>query len=210
MENRNRRILQRYLPEAAIDPFLDYWQRNRLALHISRERSSKLGDYRLPTSDHPQHAISVNGSLNRYMFLWVLLHEMAHLDTFVGHGRRIRPHGHEWQQAYALLMQQYGPCFPVDVQPLIEQCSQSVPLRRNLIRKVEQRLTAADQPDETVITLDSMPAGTRFRLKSNPHRRFQSVERRRTRWICDDLDSQRRYLVSGSAAIEPLDASSDD
>ena len=39
----NTRILQRYLPEAAIAPFLDYWQRNRLALHISRERSSKLG-----------------------------------------------------------------------------------------------------------------------------------------------------------------------
>lgn len=206
MSDANIRILQRYLPEDAVAPFLDYWQRNRLALHISRERSSKLGDYRLPTSDRPQHAISVNGSLSREMFLWVLLHEMAHLDTFVAHGRRVRPHGHEWQQAYARRMAEYAHCFPKEVQSLILQCSQTIPLSRAKTRKIEQMLTSCDPMAEPVITLDSQPEGTLFRLKGNPRRRFRSVERRRTRWLCDDLDSHRRYLISGTAPIERLDA----
>lgn len=206
MDDANTRILQRYLPADAVEPFLAYWRHNRLALHISRERSSKLGDYRLPTPDHPQHAISVNGSLSKEMFLWVLLHEMAHLDTFVAHGRRVRPHGHEWQQAYAALMAEYAHCFPQEARQLILQCSRTIPLRRARIRKIEQLLTSADPATEPTITLDSQPAGTLFRLKNNPQRRFRSVERRRTRWLCDDLDSPKRYLVSGTAAIELLDS----
>lgn len=202
MSDANTRILQRYLPESAIAPFLDYWQRNRLALHISRERSSKLGDYRLPTPDHPQHAISVNGSLNRYMFLWVLLHEMAHLDTFMAHGRNVGPHGHEWQRAYALQMQAYLHCFPQEAQPLIIRCSRTLPLNRRLQKQIERMLTNYGAPVDTPVDiLDDQPAGTLFRLKRDPGRQFQSIEKRRTRWICLCLDNGKKYLVPGSAEV---------
>lgn len=206
MEDRNRLILQRYLPEEAVTPFLDYWQRNHLALHISRERSSKLGDYRLPTPDHPQHAISVNGNLNRYFFLWVLLHEMAHLDTFVQYGRSVRPHGPEWQYAYARLMQAYCSCFPNELQPFVARCSSIVPLRRTLTRKIEKGLAAYNPTDQQAPILDDQPTGTRFRLKSHPKNQYQSLERRRTRWLCLELESQRRYLISGTAPIELLES----
>lgn len=195
------RILQRYLPEAAIAPFLDYWQRNRLALHISRERSSKLGDYRLPTPDHPQHAISVNGSLNRYMFLWVLLHEMAHLDTFVSYGRDVSPHGHEWQHAYALQMQAYLQCFPAEAQPLIAQYSRTMPLNRRLKSQIERTLTHYGSTEAPVDLLDDQPEGTLFRLKRDPGRQFQSIEKRRTRWLCLCLENGKKYLVPGTAEI---------
>ena len=206
MDEENIRILHRYLPEAAIAPFLDYWRRNHLALHVSRERRSKLGDYRLPTREHPQHAISVNGNLNRCFFLWVLLHEMAHLDTFVQYGHGVKPHGEEWQCAYARLMKEYAACFPGELQALIVRCGSSVPLRRSLMRQVEARLSACGPAGDSCATLDSQPAGTMFRLRGNPGRRFRSVERRRTRWKCVDMDSGRMYLISGTAQIEPAEA----
>lgn len=202
MSDANIRILQRYLPETAIEPFLDYWRENHLALHISKERNSKLGDYRLPSPDHPQHAISVNGNLCRELFLWVLLHEMAHLDTFVAYGRRVQPHGHEWQQAYARLMNKYVHCFPTEVQPLILQCSSTIPLRRAWMKEVELRLAACDPTAQLITILNSQPSGTLFSLRDKPCLRFRAIERRRTRWICVNIDNGRRYLISGSAAIE--------
>ena len=203
MSDANTRILQRYLPEAAIAPFLEYWQLHRLALHISRDRSSKLGDYRLPTPEHPQHAISVNGSLNRYMFLWVLLHEMAHLDTFGAHGRSVSPHGHEWQHAYALQMQAYLHCFPPDAQPLIIKCSRTLPLNRRLTKQIERLLTNYGSTDAVPYPiLDEQPVGTVFRLRRDRTRQFQSLEKRRTRWICLCLDNGKKYLVPGGAEVE--------
>lgn len=191
-----RRILQAHLPAGAVEWVYGYLDRHSIHLHITRRRRTKLGDYRRPQRGHPYHEISVNGDLGCPMFLWVLLHEMAHLETHLK-WTHARPHGHEWQQEFATLLSAHSAWFPEEARPLIDAYSRRIPLSTVLARRIEAVL----QGHEPGLTLDGQAAGVRFRLKSHPEKRFEAVQRRRTRWLCRCLDDGRQYLVSGAAEI---------
>ena len=200
---RYKRTLGNYLPAAAVDPIFDFLNQHSVHLHITRERLSKLGDYRWPQPRHPFQEISVNGNLNPYFFLWVMLHEMAHLNTHERFGNQVQPHGHEWQEEYRRLLLQYLGCFPQElIAPLRKYCSR-IPLSHPLETKIEELLRHHD-PDYSPandLTLNQLSPGTTFRLTAKPDRLFCAIEKRRTRWICQDLHDGKQYLVSGAAQV---------
>lgn len=201
-EEKYRRILSNHLPAQAVSMVYDYLNRHRVHFHISRGRTTKLGDYRWPQGEHNYHEMSINGDLNPYFFLWVFLHEAAHLETHLHHDGAA-PHGHEWQSEYALLIKAHTALFPAEVQPLLVRYTNHVPLNRTLLRQIEAELHRHDpgyNPGEH-ITLDRLPVGSRFRLKTKPDILFESLERRRTRWLCRDTASGRTYTVSATAEI---------
>lgn len=205
-EAEYKQILGRYMPPAAVAPVYDFMQQHRVQFHITRERRSKLGDYRWPQASHPGHEISVNGNLNQYLFLLVLLHEMGHLNTYVRYGNGVQPHGHEWQEEYRLLLASFAECFPSEVRPVLKQYIQHIPLNRALGRQLEVVLHHYD-PDYTSTpnpTLDQLAPGACFRLVQKPQLQLRALERRRTRWVCEELTSGLRYLVSGSAEVEVI------
>ena len=210
---RYRRILANHLPPQAVEVVYDYLDRHRVHFHITRSRSSKLGDYRWPQGEHNYHEISVNGDLNPYLFFLVFLHEAAHLETHLKYKLRtptseirpFMPHGHEWQAEYAALLDSHAALFPPEVQPLLKRYARRIPLNRALLRQIEELLHRYD-PDysaEEHLTLDDLPAGSRFRLKSKPDICFESLERRRTRWLCRDLATGRQYTVAATAEVLP-------
>ena len=88
--------LSRYIPEASAQLMFDYLNKYKVHLTITKERRSILGDYRHATH-YQNHRISINGNLNKYSFLITLIHEIAHLVTFVQHGNRVSAHGREWK-----------------------------------------------------------------------------------------------------------------
>ena len=201
-EEKYRRILSNHLPVQAVGMVYDYLNRHRVHFHISRGRTTKLGDYRWPQGNHNYHEMSINGDLNPYLFLWVFLHEAAHLETHLHHDR-VSPHGHEWQSEYAQLIKSHTALFPAEVQPLLVRYTHRVPLNRTLLRQIEAELHRHDpgyDPGEH-ITLDRLPVGSLFRLKTKPDILFESLERRRTRWLCRDTASGRTYTVSATAEI---------
>ena len=198
-----KRSLAKYLPAAAVDSVFNYLAQHSVHLHITRERDSKLGDYRWPRQGHPFHEISVNGNLNPYHFLLVLLHEMAHLDTWLQYKNSIQPHGHEWQANYARLINLYLPLFPTDVSVLLQRYTARIPLSRTIEKQIDARMRHYD-PDYTPsqdITLNDLTPGTRFHIASRPDHHFQVLEKRRTRWICLNLADGKKYLVSGTASV---------
>ncbi|MBQ9472990.1 MAG: hypothetical protein IJU81_01110 [Bacteroidales bacterium] len=225
-----RNILARYMPQAAVDGVYDILDSNRVFLHITRERKSKLGDYQWPRSGHNYHEISVNGDLNKYFFLYVLLHEVAHMDAFLAQDKthqrfrsarameacshcrsqkttnEIKPHGHTWQQCYRQRLMQFveAGAFPAEVATLVNAYCARIPLNRSIGTRIEAQLRSYNKGYDTKphITLNELPAGTCFRLVSNPAICFRSVERRRTRWRCLDIDTQREYTVAGHAEVE--------
>ena len=201
---RFREILSPFLPPAALDDMVRYIINYSIHLKITRERHSKLGDYRLPTPQQPGHTISVNGNLNPHAFLLVLLHELAHMLTYLDCGRSVRPHGHEWQRHYSQLLQHYTDVggFPSDVVPVLREYTSRIPLSRRLEREIDRRLQVIVQPENSV-KLDTLPAGSFFRLCGRA-RTFELMERQRTRWKCRDITTGRLYMVSADAMVEML------
>lgn len=201
-EERYRAILRNHLPEQAVGWVYEYLERYKVHFHITRERRSKLGDYRWPQPRHPFHEMSVNGDLPKLMFLWVFLHEAAHLETHLKY-RSVQPHGHEWQYEYVRLIADHRDCFPDEVRPMLDRYVARVPLQRSLGREIEETLRrhGSDIQGVADLCLDDLPAGSRFRLKTKPEVLFESIERRRTRWLCRDVDSGRKYAVAGRAEV---------
>lgn len=200
--DRHHAILGRYLPQEAVEWVYLYLNLHSVHLRIARERRTKLGDYRAPYAGHPQHEISVGGNLPKHLFLWVFLHEAAHLNTRL-FAPDAAPHGHEWQAEYARLLADHLEWFPSDLQPLIARYARRVPLNHTLGRKIEAALRNLDPHRVPSPTLDQQQPGIRFRLKSQPDRLFEALHKRRTRWLCRCLDDGREYLVAGAAEIIP-------
>lgn len=200
-----RTTLARYLPSSAVEPIFNYLNANSVHFHITRQRTSKLGDYRMPQPNHNYNEISVNGDLTPHLFLLVLLHEMAHLETFNVYGRTVQAHGHEWQQQYRNLLIQYfnEGHFPPEVYPLLKKYTAHIPLNRAAGNELERKLKEIDNPEtEKELLLKDLPLGSRFRLKSRQQIVFRSIEKRRTRFRCNDEATGRAYLVSGDASVE--------
>ena len=202
-----KQVLARHLPAGAVEGIYGILDAHAVHLHITRERTSKLGDYRWPQRNHPHHEISINGDLNPYMFLSVLLHEMAHLDIWLQCGTKVSPHGHEWQMQYATLLLQYHDCFPKESWPSLYRYIRQIPLNRQAGKEFEQVLRRHD-PDYNPaddLHLDDLPAGSLFVIARQPQYTFRSLEKRRTRWICERLDDHKKYLVAGSAKVKLKD-----
>lgn len=203
-EERYRTILSNHLPEEAVDWVYGYLNHHKVHFHITRERMSKLGDYRWPRPDHNYHEISVNGDLNPWFFLWVFLHEAAHLETHMKY-TAVQPHGHEWQEEYRQLLAAHAGFFPPDLQPLLKKYTRRIPLSHPVAKQIESQLHRHDpgyNPDNLTPTLDDLQPGARFRLVQRPSLLFEAMERRRTRWLCRELTSDRQYLVNGTAAVK--------
>lgn len=217
--NDNKRILARYLPLSAVDSVYDFIMRHRVHFRITGTRTSKLGDYRMPQPRHPFHEISINGDLGKNFFLLVLLHEMAHLNTFLLYGRKVKPHGYEWQEAYRTLLLEYsdGGHFPSASKPFFDNYTRNIPLNRAAASELERFLKDLDfqntndvpssvaEPQLPVThhyqTLSELPIGTIFRIKNRPGQTFRSEEKRRTRFRCVDIATGKNWLVSGNAEV---------
>ena len=202
-EERYRKILSNHLPSEAVDWVYNYLNFHKVHFHITRERTSKLGDYRWPHSGHSFHEISVNGDLNPWFFFWVFLHEAAHLETHLKYSN-VQPHGHEWQEEYRQLLIANTHLFPSDLQPLLRKYTRRIPLSRPVAKQIESLLHHYDadyDPDDVPLTIDDLQPGDHFVLKQKPNLLFEALEHRRTRWLCRELKTNRQYLVNGAAQI---------
>lgn len=198
-------ILGRYLHADAVNYIFDFMNRHCVDLHITRDRRSKLGDYRWPQNGCQRHAISINGSLNPYMFLLVMLHEQAHLLTYLQYHRSVQPHGHEWQDNYRRLLLDYAAkgCFPKECLPALQHYTARLPLYRPAGDELEVILHRYDKgrASEDILTLNDLPIGSIFRLKARPELRFQSMEKLRTRYRCMELHTAAPFFVAGKAQV---------
>ena len=92
-------VLAQYMPLSAapiISKWIDYFQ---CEFKISKNRATKLGDYRHPFKNNG-HKISVNNNLNSYAFLVTTVHEFAHLLTWNEYKNKVKPHGNEWKNNF--------------------------------------------------------------------------------------------------------------
>jgi predicted SprT family Zn-dependent metalloprotease len=91
--------LNAYLPDGSFEDVAHYLVEYKVHLTVTRERLTKLGDYRNKHLDK-NHRISINGNLNKFSFLITLLHELGHLVAYEKYGNKIQAHGAQWKNEF--------------------------------------------------------------------------------------------------------------
>lgn len=195
-------MLQQQVPENAAQYCFDLWLEDPFHFIISKTRSTKLGDFRF-RSDRKIQTITINYDLNPYQFLITYIHEVAHYRAFKKWGLGIKPHGERWKSAFRSLMVPMlsDLVFPRDI---------LIPLKRHMINPKassgadlflnrEVRKYDKSKGESHTVYLNDLKIGEEFLLKG---RKFKKENTRRTRVLCLEMDSGKKYLISAHAEIQ--------
>ena len=198
-----RQILAKKIPAPAVNYAVDLWEKEKFSFRTTASRKTKLGDFRF-RSDRTIQTITINADLNPYQFLLTYIHEVAHLHAYVRYGRTIAPHGMEWKATFQRLMLPMlsTEVFPIDLLiPLRKHMSNpKASSSRDLFLMKEMSKYDEKSSNSDVIFLSDLKPGTRFLLSG---REFEKGETRRTRVLCQEVNSGKKYLIAQLAKVKP-------
>jgi hypothetical protein len=195
-------FLEQFLPPGSYQQVAPFFDTHAIHLTITNERKSVLGDYRHPVRDAPYHRISINANLNPYSFLITLLHELAHLFTYVHFQRKAAPHGKEWKTQFRHILIPFlgKKYFPSDVEkalfaylhnPAASTCTDP-DLFKALYRYDEQR------PGYALV--DDLPINQYFETEDGTV--YRKLEKLRKRTKCMNMVNGRMYLFQGIMEVK--------
>ena len=187
--------LKAYLPDGSFDLVMPLILQHRVHLTISRQRQTKLGDYR-NAYGNKNHRISVNGNLNKYSFLITLLHELAHLLAFEQFGNRIQPHGNEWKKTYAAILKDFLALhiFPTDIAHELKATLHNPAASSCAEDELQRILMRYDTKRPGIKMVEELTTGQQFRIPGG--RTFVRGEIIRKRIKCFELPAMKPYLFS--------------
>ena len=194
----NKRIFERYLPDAAVDYCFDLWMNGKFDFNITRSRHSKLGDYSFDPNTG-RHRVTVNHDLNKYAFLITYIHEVAHKKTFDLHQNRVSPHGHEWKTQFKKLILPLlnKDVFPTDVLAPLAYHMRNPKASSVRDAALQTALNNHDQKPKGILLRD-INIGQKFLFKKKT---YLKLDTKRTRCLCEHINTGRRYLISQSAPV---------
>lgn len=196
-----KNILEKYIPNHAVNPVFELIERHHIHLKIVNERKTRHGDYRrLPQGIHQ---ITVNANLNKYRFLITLIHEIAHLLAFENYGRMIKPHGLEWKKVFQNLMLPFirPEIFPAEVLPYIARHFKNPKASSDTDAQLSVVLKKFDLPNDKNYIFE-VPPGSTFRIYNG--KIFKMGIRRIKRYECVELNTGKIYLFQPNAEVELL------
>jgi SprT protein len=187
--------LSDYLPAntyGLVEPFLLH---HKVHLTITKSRATVLGDYRNAVAGKA-HRITVNGNLNTYAFLITLLHELAHLITFLRFGHRVAAHGSEWKQQFAELLKQFlqSKVFPPDIHDQLLHSLKSPAASSCADDGLMRVLRKYDPVRQGYCLIEELSIGSHFKIKSE--RIFIRQEKVRKRIKALEPATGKVYLFS--------------
>ncbi len=202
-KNTFKNILGKYLPENAVEAVYHLIVDHHVFLTITRQRKSKLGDFRPSANGKPQR-ISINHNLNKYAFLITFLHELAHQLTWEKYKTKVAPHGIEWKQAFADLLHPFVErgSFPDEIAQEITKHPDKHLYATLADTKLARQLKKHDEASGLVL-LESLADNTHFMLPDG--RKFIKQNKRRKNYQCMHLSSRRLYAFNPLAEVIPLD-----
>jgi hypothetical protein len=195
--------LREFIPVEAVALVLDYLNQYHVHLTITRERKTVLGDYRHATrSSH--HRISVNGNLNAYSFLITLVHELAHLVTFMQFGNGVQSHGREWKAIYRKLLENFLHLhiFPDDVLGALKKSLHNLPASSCADEGLMRILRRYDENSNGLLLVEQLSEGAQFMLEDR--RVFRKGKKLRKRFQCVELATGKLYLFSAIYEVRPV------
>lgn len=192
-----------YLPEGVSIWVIEYLHKYKCKLKVSKERSTRLGDYRHPFGEFG-HRISINHDLNQFSFFITLLHEFAHLETWNNYKNNVLPHGNEWKNNYSKLLSEFieKSVFPDDITIALKR-QLSNPKATSCSDLQLMRVLTLYNKENKGVTVEKVALGSIF--KTDKKRVFTKGERRKTRYVCIELSSGKSYLFHPLAMVTLMD-----
>jgi SprT protein len=199
-----RTMLENHVPAGAAEYCLSLWERYRFDFALRKKRVTKIGDFCFEGGKTPR--ITVNQDLQSYLFLTTYIHEIAHLTVHLNHGRRAEAHGREWKEEFQRLLKPLlsEEIYPADLlqaltahmaDPMATTYSDSGLMK--IFRKYDDHAL-------TTTLLADIPRGSIFELRG---RWFKKEETKRTRILCQEVKTKKKYLVPADAAVNNIQLS---
>ncbi len=187
--------LNQFIPEGSSKLVMDYLHLHKVHLTVTRERKTVLGDYRNAV-DGKNHRISVNGNLNKYAFLITLIHELAHLITFMQFGNRVKAHGKEWKYIYAKMLEDFLKLniFPDDIKIAFKKTIHDLPASSCADEGLTRILKNYDEKPDGLLFVEQINEGDLF--ITDDKRIFRKGKQRRKRFECLEIATKKLYLFS--------------
>ena len=191
-----KEALQKYIPLSSIDRVYDLLNEYPCKLKIVNNRKTKHGDFRkLKTG---QFQITINNDLNQYRFLLTLIHEIAHLVTHQKYDRG-KPHGVEWKKHFQhLMLPLVNPdIFPIKLLPFIAAYLKNPKASTDADVRLSLALKNFDDKNGNSYIFEIPIKGKFIHNK----RIFERGNKRRTRFECIEIQTNRKYLFHQNAEV---------
>ena len=196
----SREVFEKFVPQTAVSYCNKLYEKIGFEFKIKKARQTKLGDYRFDPNSN-RHTITINNDLNPYSFLVTYLHEVAHLIAFKKYGNRVQPHGKEWKQCFTEIAEPMlsGQVFDQRIlmalskyfkNPKASSCSD--PMLYNILKKFDNKET---------LQLKDIAIRQSFVFNK---RQFKKLEKKRTRSICLELKTNRKYAIAEIAEVDMI------
>lgn len=196
-------VLANHIPPGSIPEICNTLEKHSVILKITKKRFTKLGDYRAPHKGL-SHRITINHDLNKFSFLVTLVHELAHLFTWEKYKRNIKPHGAQWKREFRFLMQPFinKKFFPQEVVICLNHYLENPAASSCTDISLLKTLKKFDSNNNFELTklLEDIPEKSVFSLSGNSKVLIKGKKLRK-RYLCSEINSKRKYLVSPVAEV---------
>jgi SprT protein len=199
-----RALLSTHLPARSVDYCFSLWEQYHFDFTVRKKRVTKIGDFCFEGGKTPR--ITINRDLQSYLFLTTFIHEVAHLTVHMNYGRRAEAHGNEWKKEFRRLLAPVmtQEIFPADLleglrlhmnDPMATTYSDSALMK--IFRRYDEHVLSTT-------LLSEIPRGSIFELRG---RWFKKEETKRTRILCQEVKTKRKYLVPADAPVNNIQLS---
>ncbi|UZT96414.1 SprT-like domain-containing protein [Chryseobacterium fluminis] len=188
--------LEKYLPPNTLEYLKLWFADHYIHIKITRNRNSKLGDYRkLPDKSHE---ITINSTLVPELFFFVLTHELAHLIAFEKYGRRISPHGNEWKLTFREMLLESLSIYDEKLRPIIIQFSKSP--KANFMSSPDLvKYFHIEKQDDTLQFIETLQKGDFFMYRNEKYLLEGLIKKN---YLCKNLATGRKYSFKPLARVE--------
>ncbi|ANQ50986.1 sprT domain-containing protein [Flammeovirga sp. MY04] len=195
--------LSKYTPKQAAIIFADWILHYKIHVKITKERKTRLGDYRPPQRGYG-HKISINHSLNPYQFAITFAHEVAHLVVWDQFQNKVAPHGKEWKQQFGNFLQLLlnHNVFPEDLIEAVTRHRKKPSASSGNDVQLKKALMKYDKEEENeneTLFLDDLNDGDTFILEN--HGIFIRNKKLRKYYLCTEKSTGKQFRINSLAKV---------
>jgi predicted SprT family Zn-dependent metalloprotease len=203
MENEN--FLLKYLGNKQVVEHVTslVYSKKNLQLIVRNPRKSFYGNM-IYSKRNDWFKIYINQNLSPSFFLYVFLHEYAHVLTHLQFGLKVKPHGKEWQNSFFMLLQEAmdKALFENNIHAEIEKQFFKTRVYSNLRDSHIKSLMDKIDLGKEQHCIKDIPLNSIVLLSNNMKLKIE--KKIRTRYVCADMNSKKKYLVPGFMAVKEV------